>query len=143
MIMHRSDGATALFDMAGFVVGAHVLDDGEWWLLVETTADVIGCPDCGVRAVGHGCNATCSDGSDGTVIAGNHFPTEVVRTPTPDALDEHVHGDEQVVAAVQRFGIQLPQARRERVPKNQRSRARSGQLQFRVRLPRASSPTLC
>jgi hypothetical protein len=42
-----------------------------------------------VRAVGHGCNAACSDGPDGTVIAGNHFPTEVVRTPTPDALDEH------------------------------------------------------
>jgi len=52
--MHRSDGATALFDMDGFVVGAHVLDDGEWWLLVETSADVVGCPACGVRAVGHG-----------------------------------------------------------------------------------------
>src|SRR5205814_1020443 len=54
VIMHGSDGAAALLDIAGFVVGAHVLDDGEWWLLVETTADVIGCPDCGVRAVGHG-----------------------------------------------------------------------------------------
>jgi transposase len=54
MMMHGSDGATALFDMAGFAVGGHVLDGGEWWLLVETTTDVIGCPDCGVRAVGHG-----------------------------------------------------------------------------------------
>jgi transposase len=54
VIMHRSDGATALFDLDGFVVGAHVLDDGEWWLLVETSADVVGCPACGVRAVGHG-----------------------------------------------------------------------------------------
>lgn len=54
MIMHGSDGATALFDMDGFVVGAHVMEDGEWWLFVETTADVVGCPSCGVRAVGHG-----------------------------------------------------------------------------------------
>jgi transposase len=54
VIMHRSDGATALFDMDGFVVGAHVLEDDEWWLLVETSAGVVGCPACGVRAVGHG-----------------------------------------------------------------------------------------
>ena len=54
MIMHGSDGATALFNMAGFVVGAHVIEDGEWWLLVETTAEVVGCSSCGVRAVGHG-----------------------------------------------------------------------------------------
>ena len=53
-MMHGSDGATALFDMDGFVVGAHVLEGGEWWLLVETTAAVVGCPACGVRAVGHG-----------------------------------------------------------------------------------------
>jgi transposase len=51
---HGSDGATALFDMDGFVVRAQMLEDGEWWLLVETTADVVGCPSCGVRAVGHG-----------------------------------------------------------------------------------------
>ena len=52
MIGHGSEGATALFDMAGFVVRAHVLDDGEWWLLVETAADRVGCAACGVRAVG-------------------------------------------------------------------------------------------
>ena len=38
----------------GFVVRAHVVADGEWWLLVETTDDRVGCPGCGVRAVGHG-----------------------------------------------------------------------------------------
>lgn len=40
--------------MPGFVVGAHELIDGEWWLYVETTADVVGCDGCGTRAVGHG-----------------------------------------------------------------------------------------
>jgi len=28
--------------------------DGELWLFVETTADVVGCSGCGTRAVGHG-----------------------------------------------------------------------------------------
>jgi transposase len=54
VILHGSDGATALVGLGGFVVGAHELVDGEWWLLVETTADVVGCPRCGVRAIGHG-----------------------------------------------------------------------------------------
>jgi transposase len=54
VVDHGSDGATALFDMDGFVVRAQMLEDGEWWLLVETTADRVGCPTCGVRAVGHG-----------------------------------------------------------------------------------------
>jgi transposase len=40
--------------MAGFVVGAHELIDGEWWLYVETTVDFVGCSGCGTRAVGHG-----------------------------------------------------------------------------------------
>ena len=39
MFDHGSDGATALFDMDGFVVSAQMLEDGEWWLSVETTAD--------------------------------------------------------------------------------------------------------
>jgi transposase len=52
--MHGSDGATALVGLDGFVVGAHELVDGEWWLLVETTVDVVGCASCGARAVGHG-----------------------------------------------------------------------------------------
>ena len=53
-MMHRSNGATALLRMPGFVVGAQLEIDGEWWLHVETTADVTGCPACGTRAVGHG-----------------------------------------------------------------------------------------
>jgi transposase len=54
VIDHGSDGASALFDMLGFVVGAHMIDGGEWWLLLETTAEVVGCASCGVRAQGHG-----------------------------------------------------------------------------------------
>ncbi len=54
MGMHRSEGATALLGMEEFVVGAQDEIDGEVWLMVETTADVVGCDACGVRAVGHG-----------------------------------------------------------------------------------------
>ena len=53
-MMHRSQGATALLGMPGFVVGAQLEADGEWWLHVETTAEVAGCAACGTRAVGHG-----------------------------------------------------------------------------------------
>ena len=56
--MHGSQGATALVGMPGFVVGAHELIDGEWWLYVETTADVVGCAECGTRAIGHGRSRT-------------------------------------------------------------------------------------
>ena len=52
--MHGSQCATALVGMPGFVVGAHELIDGEWWLYAETTVDVVGCAECGTRAVGHG-----------------------------------------------------------------------------------------
>jgi hypothetical protein len=38
VIGHGSEGATALFDMDGFVVRAHVVEAGEWWLQVETTS---------------------------------------------------------------------------------------------------------
>lgn len=51
---HRSQGATALLGMPGFVVGAQMKLDGELWLYVETTADVVGCSSCGTKAVGHG-----------------------------------------------------------------------------------------
>lgn len=54
MFVHGSDGATALLGMSGFVVSAQMLEDDEWWLLVDTAADRVGCPNCGVRAVGHG-----------------------------------------------------------------------------------------
>jgi len=40
--------------MDRFVVLAMTEHDGEWWLLVETTADLVGCPRCGVTAIGHG-----------------------------------------------------------------------------------------
>jgi transposase len=40
--------------MPGVVVGACELIDGEWFICVETDADRTGCPECGVRAVGHG-----------------------------------------------------------------------------------------
>ncbi len=53
-MIHRSEGATALVAMPGFAVGAQVEVDGEWWLYVETTAEVAGCRECGTRAVGHG-----------------------------------------------------------------------------------------
>jgi transposase len=49
-----SSGATALVGMSGFVVGAQLEVDGEWWLSVQTTAEVAGCKECGTRAVGHG-----------------------------------------------------------------------------------------
>ena len=52
--MHRSQGASALLGLDGFVVGAQLEVDGEVWLSVETTADVVGCESCGTRAVGHG-----------------------------------------------------------------------------------------
>jgi transposase len=53
-VKHRSESATTLLGMPGFAVGAQLEVDGELWLLVETTADVAGCPECGTRAIGHG-----------------------------------------------------------------------------------------
>ena len=52
--MHRSEGATALLGLDGFIAGAQVEVDGEWWLTVETTADAVGCEACGTKAVGQG-----------------------------------------------------------------------------------------
>jgi transposase len=40
--------------MDGFVVLAMIEEDGELFISVETTANVVGCGTCGVRAVGHG-----------------------------------------------------------------------------------------
>lgn len=50
----RSGGASALLGMDGFVVLSQCEEDGELWILVETTAVLVGCPRCGVRATGHG-----------------------------------------------------------------------------------------
>ena len=49
-----SSGATALLGMDGFVVLAMTEEDGELFISVETTATVVGCGSCGVRATGHG-----------------------------------------------------------------------------------------
>ncbi len=49
-----SSDASWLLGMEGFVVLSMTEEDGEVFLLVETTADLVGCPSCGVRAVGHG-----------------------------------------------------------------------------------------
>jgi transposase len=57
-VIQGSRDATALVGMPGFVVGAQQVVDGELWLRVETTADVVGCPGCGTRAVGHGRSTT-------------------------------------------------------------------------------------
>jgi transposase len=50
----RSGDASELLGMHGFVVLSQTEEHGELWILVETTADVAGCPRCGVRATGHG-----------------------------------------------------------------------------------------
>ncbi|HLF43067.1 MAG TPA: ISL3 family transposase [Acidimicrobiia bacterium] len=53
-MIQGSRGATVLVGMPGFVVGVQELVEGELWLYVETTADVVGCPGCESRATGHG-----------------------------------------------------------------------------------------
>ena len=40
-----------------------------------------------VRAIGHGCNARYETTPERQCVIGEHFPTETVRTPTPDAVD--------------------------------------------------------
>ena len=54
MKFKSSGGATALIGMPGFEVGAQLEVGGEWWLAVQTTAGMVGCAECGTRAVGHG-----------------------------------------------------------------------------------------
>lgn len=46
-VIQRSRGATVLVGLPEFVVGAQELVDGEVWLYVETTADLVGCRGCG------------------------------------------------------------------------------------------------
>jgi len=46
----RSRDASALLGMDGFVVLSQSEEDGELYVLVETTATVAGCPSCGVKA---------------------------------------------------------------------------------------------
>lgn len=53
-MVERTGEGTALLGMRGFVVLIDSEEDGELWLLVETDRKDVGCPSCGVRAVGHG-----------------------------------------------------------------------------------------
>lgn len=52
---HRSELATLLFGMPGFVAGATEVIDGDLWMYVETVdPGPVGCPSCGTWAVGNG-----------------------------------------------------------------------------------------
>ena len=50
----RSGDAVALLGMEGFDVLSTIGEDGELFVLVETSPPRLGCPSCGVVAVGHG-----------------------------------------------------------------------------------------
>jgi transposase len=51
---HRSASASLLLGLDGFEVLAAQVVAGEWQLEVQTTATVVGCQGCGVRAELHG-----------------------------------------------------------------------------------------
>jgi transposase len=48
--LNGNDVGATLLGLEGFRVLTCEEDDGELYVLVETTAEVVGCPDCGVRA---------------------------------------------------------------------------------------------
>ena len=54
MGQHSSASASRLLGLDGFQVVSAELQGGEWQLVVQTTATVIGCAGCGVRATPHG-----------------------------------------------------------------------------------------
>ena len=54
MGQHSSASASRLLDLDGFEVLAAEVVSGEWKLAVQTTATVVGCTGCGVRATPHG-----------------------------------------------------------------------------------------
>ena len=54
MGQHSSASGSALLGLDGFQVLAAQVVGGEWQLAVQTTATVIGCQGCGVRATPHG-----------------------------------------------------------------------------------------
>jgi transposase len=51
---HSSASASRLLGLDGFEVLAAVVVGGEWQLVVQTTATVVGCVGCGMRAELHG-----------------------------------------------------------------------------------------
>jgi transposase len=51
---HRSASASRLLGLDGFEVLAAQVVAGKWQLEVQTTATVVGCQGCGVRAELHG-----------------------------------------------------------------------------------------
>jgi transposase len=51
---HRSASASGLLGLDGFEVLVAAIVGGEWRLAVQTTATVVGCVGCGVRAEAHG-----------------------------------------------------------------------------------------
>jgi zinc-finger of transposase IS204/IS1001/IS1096/IS1165 len=51
---HSSASASRLLGLDGFQLVSAKLVDGEWQLVVQTMATVIGCVGCGVRAAPHG-----------------------------------------------------------------------------------------
>jgi transposase len=51
---HGSASGSILLGLDGFEVTAAEVIDGEWQLEVQTTATVVGCVGCGVRAEAHG-----------------------------------------------------------------------------------------
>ena len=54
MGQHSSASASRLLGLDGFEVLAAEVADGEWQLTVQTTATVVGCRGCGMRAELHG-----------------------------------------------------------------------------------------
>jgi transposase len=51
---HSSASVSGLLDLDGFQLVSAELVGGEWQLAAQTTATVIGCGGCGVRATPHG-----------------------------------------------------------------------------------------
>ena len=54
MGQHRSASGSVLLGLDGFEVLAAQVVGGEWQLEVQTTATVVGCGGCGMRAEAHG-----------------------------------------------------------------------------------------
>ena len=54
MGQHSSASASRLLGLDGFQLVSAELVGGEWQLVVQTTATVVGCGSCGVRATPHG-----------------------------------------------------------------------------------------